>query len=427
MKGLALLLPVLVALQVGVQPAPAWTWPVDGPVLRPFVLGDDPYAGGQHRGVDIGAPAGTPVRAPAAGTVSFAGTVPTGGKTITIRTADGYAATLQRLGSTSLSPGLAVREGDIVGSVGDGNEPYVYLGVRKADERNGYVDPLGLLPPLAPAPATDEQTPEEPDPTPSPAHGSGPRHHSHAAPTAAAVEEPSVEPARGTQVAPRASTSRRPSEVRRPPTEGVVTSPRNARAARLPDALGSSVSLRAATARRTAPAGETVVPAAGTALRTVGTAGGLAALLALGVVCAVLARRGRELGDAVAAHGAPAVLLQGVAAPTEDADRLRLGQEDDVVLHRDLERILLAEREPLPDLDGDDDPAQVVDVADDPRLRCPSDRALFRRARCRHIRPHGISAFRLRRTHETRPPALPFLTIIRGCGAARSPSYDCRA
>jgi hypothetical protein len=272
MKGLALLLPVLVALQVGVQPALAWAWPVDGPVLRPFVLGDDPYAGGQHRGVDIGAPAGTPVRAPAAGTVSFAGTVPTGGKTITIRTADGYAATLQRLGSTSLSPGLAVREGDIVGSVGDGNEPYVYLGVRKADERNGYVDPLVLLPPLAPAPATDEQTPEEPDPTPSPAHGSGPRHHSHAAPTAAAVEEPSVEPARGTQVAPRASTSRRPSEVRRPPTEGVVTSPRNARAARLPDALGSSVSLRAATARRTAPAGETVVPAAGTALRTVGTA-----------------------------------------------------------------------------------------------------------------------------------------------------------
>jgi hypothetical protein len=64
MKGLAMLLPVLVALQVGVQPALAWAWPADGPVLRPFVLGDDPYARGQHRGIDIGAPAGTPVRAP---------------------------------------------------------------------------------------------------------------------------------------------------------------------------------------------------------------------------------------------------------------------------------------------------------------------------------------------------------------------------
>ena len=231
MKGLALLLPVLVALQVGVQPALAWAWPVDGPVLRPFVFGDDPYAGGQHRGVDIGAPAGTPVRAPAAGTISFAGIVPTGGKTITIRTADGYAVTLQRLGSTSVPRALAVGEGDVVGSVGQAAEPYVYLGVRKADEPDGYVDPLGLLPPLAPAP--DEPAPVEPDPVPTPAHGSGSRHHSHTFPAPAAVEEPSVEPA----PAPRARTSRRPSEVRHPPTEGVVGSPGHARAAQLPEAL----------------------------------------------------------------------------------------------------------------------------------------------------------------------------------------------
>ena len=204
MKVFAFLLPVLVALQVGVQPALAWAWPVDGPVLRPFVLGDDPYAGGQHRGIDIGAPAGTPVHAPASGTISFAGTVPTGGKTITIRTADGYAVTLQRLGSTSVSRGVAVGEGNVVGSIGDASEPYVYLGVRKADEPNGYVDPLGLLPPLAPAPAPEEQTPDEPDPAPAPAHGSMPRHHSHATPAAVAVEEPSVEPAPDTHVAQRA-------------------------------------------------------------------------------------------------------------------------------------------------------------------------------------------------------------------------------
>src|SRR5512132_41564 len=118
MKGLALLLPVLVALQVGVQPALAWAWPVDGPVLRPFVLGDDPYAGGQHRGIDIGALSGAPVRAPAAGTVSFAGTVPTGGNTITIRTDDGYAVTLLHLGTYSVSRGNAVAERDVLGSVG---------------------------------------------------------------------------------------------------------------------------------------------------------------------------------------------------------------------------------------------------------------------------------------------------------------------
>ncbi|HJS70446.1 MAG TPA: peptidoglycan DD-metalloendopeptidase family protein, partial [Gaiellaceae bacterium] len=198
MKCFALLLPVLVALQVGVQPALAWAWPVDGPVLRPFVLGDDPYAGGQHRGVDIGAPAAAPVRAPAAGTVSFAGTVPTGGKTTTIRTADGYAVTLQRLGSISVARGSAVGEGDVVGSVGEAAEPYVYLGVRKADEPDGYVDPLGLLPPLV-NPAPDEPTPVEPGPVPAPAHGFGSQHHTHVAPAPAAVEEPSAEPARETQ------------------------------------------------------------------------------------------------------------------------------------------------------------------------------------------------------------------------------------
>jgi len=403
MKRLVLLLPVLVALQVGVQPALAWAWPVDGPVLRPFVLGDDPYAGGQHRGVDIGAPAGTPVRAPVAGTVSFAGTVPTGGKTITIRTADGYAVTLQRLGSNSVPRGLAVGEGDLVGSVGDASEPYVYLGVRRADEPDGYVDPLGLLPPVAPAPVPDEQAPEEPDPAPVPSHGPGWRHHSHVAP-AAAVEEPSVEAAPETQVAPWAHASRRQSDVRHPPTEG-FRSPGQARAARLTEAPRRPVLLPEATVLPSAAlAGETVGAAAGARPRTVWTAAGLAALFGLGALCAGLARRRRELGDAAAAHSTPAVLLQGIAAPTEDADRLRLGQEDDVVLHRDLERILLAEREALPDLDGDDDPAQVIDVADDPRLRCPPHGALFQRALRRSVRPQRISAFRLRRTQRNRSP-----------------------
>ncbi len=40
-------------------PAGAWTWPADGAVLRPFALGSDPYAGGQHRGVDVAGPEGS--------------------------------------------------------------------------------------------------------------------------------------------------------------------------------------------------------------------------------------------------------------------------------------------------------------------------------------------------------------------------------
>ena len=76
-----MLLRRVAAARAFVIPAAAgWAWPVDGPVLRPFSLGADPYAGGQHRGVDVGEAVGAPVRAPAGGTVSFAGPVPGGGR-----------------------------------------------------------------------------------------------------------------------------------------------------------------------------------------------------------------------------------------------------------------------------------------------------------------------------------------------------------
>jgi hypothetical protein len=80
--------------------ASGWSWPVDGPVLQPFAFDPaHPYAGGQHRGIDIGAAAGDPVRAPAGGVVSFAGTTPGNGFTLSLRTADGYTVSLTHLGS----------------------------------------------------------------------------------------------------------------------------------------------------------------------------------------------------------------------------------------------------------------------------------------------------------------------------------------
>ena len=59
--------------------AGAWSWPVGGEVLRPFTLGADAYAAGQHRGIDVAGPDGSPVRAPASGLVTFAGSLPTYG------------------------------------------------------------------------------------------------------------------------------------------------------------------------------------------------------------------------------------------------------------------------------------------------------------------------------------------------------------
>src|SRR5829696_5759930 len=134
MKRILALLPVLLAFQVCVSPALAWTWPVRGPVLRPFAFDrGNPYAGGQHRGADIGASVGASVAAPTGGTVTFAGSTPGGGLTLAIRTADGYSATLVHLGSLAVGRGAAVHEGAVVGTVGPTGQaelgaPHVHLG-----------------------------------------------------------------------------------------------------------------------------------------------------------------------------------------------------------------------------------------------------------------------------------------------------------
>jgi Peptidase family M23 len=151
MYRLVIALPALLAFLVGAVPALAWTWPVEGPVLHHFALGSDPFAGGQHRGVDIGAPAGLDVRAPAGGVITFAGTVPRAGKVVTITTPDGYAITLVHLGALAVEEGAPVAEGDPVAFVGTSGEaehavPYLHLGVRVAADENGYLDPLTFLP-----------------------------------------------------------------------------------------------------------------------------------------------------------------------------------------------------------------------------------------------------------------------------------------
>jgi hypothetical protein len=176
---------LVVALAAGlplaaVPAAGAWTWPANGPVLRPFSLGPDPYAGGQHRGVDIGAAEGEAVRAPVGGRVSFAGMLPGYGHTVTIRV-DGLAVTLLHLGDLEVVRGADVKEGQpiaVAGPTGDAEQPtpYLHLGVRHADDDHGYVDPLTFLSPrvapveLAPPAASP---PVVPDPVAAAAAAAG--------------------------------------------------------------------------------------------------------------------------------------------------------------------------------------------------------------------------------------------------------------
>jgi len=81
------LLAVALSLLV-VTGARAWTWPATVPCCdRSSSTQPRPIRPGQHRGILVGGSSGESVLAPAAGTVSFAGSVPGQRSTLTIRTA----------------------------------------------------------------------------------------------------------------------------------------------------------------------------------------------------------------------------------------------------------------------------------------------------------------------------------------------------
>lgn len=185
---------------------------MQGPVLQPFVYDEaHPYAAGQHRGVDLGATAGETVLAPAAGTVSFAGTVPTNGRSVTIETADGYSVTLTHLGSITVGKGATVAEQDAVGTVGPSGTPevdgpYVHLGIRVTADPNGYVDPLSLLPPEPAGGSTVPQTTPSAPPAAAPAQQ----------PTSSAPSSHRVATVRASHARPARSQSRVQEEQRAP-------------------------------------------------------------------------------------------------------------------------------------------------------------------------------------------------------------------
>ncbi|MCX5400044.1 M23 family metallopeptidase [Streptomyces sp. NBC_00102] len=129
----------------------ARTWPLAGRpvVVRGWEPPAGPYAPG-HRGVDLAAPAGTRVRAVAAGRVAFAGRV-AGRGVLTVELAAGGDPPLR----TTYEPVRPlVRVGDEVraGSPVAVTEPgpshcaagCLHWGARRGDS---YVDPLSLLPP----------------------------------------------------------------------------------------------------------------------------------------------------------------------------------------------------------------------------------------------------------------------------------------
>src|ERR687895_78535 len=147
-----------------------WVWPVRGEVITPYRNGTDPYASGQHRGIDIAAATGTTVVAATSGEVRFAGTAGSSGLTVSVRTADGrYDTSYLHLSSASVGEGDRVAAGQPLGAVGttgtrSATEPHLHFGVRDAGSRHAYHDPLRFLPP----PTTAQPPRGAPAPEPAP-------------------------------------------------------------------------------------------------------------------------------------------------------------------------------------------------------------------------------------------------------------------
>lgn len=129
-------------------PAIGRVWPVG---TRPAVVrGWEPPAtvyGRGHRGVDLAAAAGAPVRAVAAGRVSFAGRVAGRGVVSVELTGTGLRTTYEPV-TPSVRKGDEVTAGEVVGSVeataGHCAGGCLHWGLLRGDT---YLDPLSLLPP----------------------------------------------------------------------------------------------------------------------------------------------------------------------------------------------------------------------------------------------------------------------------------------
>jgi hypothetical protein len=125
----------------------AWQRPVEGRVVEPFRAPGSAYGAG-HRGADLAAAPGTPVRAANDGVVSFAGNV--AGTLHVVIAHDGNLRTSYSfLASVAVHTGESVARGAIVGTTGGTGEAHdgtaLHFGLRVGDR---YVDPMQLFRPV---------------------------------------------------------------------------------------------------------------------------------------------------------------------------------------------------------------------------------------------------------------------------------------
>ena len=129
-----------------------FTWPVQGRISgrfgnqRVYVLPDGaevPKA--PHSGMDIAAPEGTPVLAPAGGIVTFTGDLYLTGNTVLLDHGHGVSSNFLHLSRIDVAVGQRVEQGQVIGAVGSTGRatgPHLHWGMNWFDVR---IDPLLVL------------------------------------------------------------------------------------------------------------------------------------------------------------------------------------------------------------------------------------------------------------------------------------------
>lgn len=125
-----------------------WRVPCDYiKVTSPFGYRWHPTTGewSMHKGVDLGAPKGTPIYATRSGTVSIASYSATAGNYVQINHGDGYSSIYMHMTHYVVEEGQYVKAGQLigyVGSTGRSTGPHLHFGISYKGE---YVNPMDFL------------------------------------------------------------------------------------------------------------------------------------------------------------------------------------------------------------------------------------------------------------------------------------------